>query len=628
MPKRAILVCQNSSCTSLGSAALVRDIEELAQGEIVVQEWGCLGHCGKGPNIEIQENGQRKAIKEGIKSFKKACSLVAAQDVDIPTSVEKVGKIKYEIRREPDTSQRMQLLDKAFGLIGGDTGSKSEPRLFSELLVLRSKEFLKSQVAKALKDAEMAANLLPGWAQAHLCLANALEASSRCAEGVAALERALEIGNGVNRGAVKRQMTRLERKAKEEAEREATAPPAEAASAEAAPVQGASPGSVVPVVAEEKNAPRTKSSSSSKAKSQPKPRTSSKAKPKAKSAGSEAGGVPDFLEWRVVERSRLNHNCIRLLLKSEQGAALQSQADCGPVWHIDLLKEELGEELKRAYTPVSDMKAYKEGSLEIMLKVYKDGKMTPHLSCQSVGSTVLVSAPIRTARVEDYSQGMVMIAGGSAVTVAIHLCEAVLQRFPGKPVHLAMCNHSAEDVLYADVFDKMLQKHQSFHVVHCVGAGPVPARQGGRAVWRSGRVDLSVLIMAPQHLKGVISGPRGLCQAGVNLFLKLGRTMESVNVLDELPAALDPDQAPSPREAVSKPTSPQLQVPLQQVQTPDATKGYAASAPPSFRVLDVSAKKAAVPQMSWCTLWRFCSAPKGSLIEEDGEGVPQAAKMA
>merc|ERR1719277_2238445 len=110
-----------------------------------------------------------------------------------------------------------------------------------------------------------------------------------------------------------------------------------------------------------------------------------------------------------------------------------------------------------------------------MLKVYPKGKMTSYLASLRPASTVLVSAPHPTIEVEPFSQGMLMIAGGSAVTVGIQVCVAVLrlldkQSSPG-PCVLVLCNHTAADVLYQERLEELLSSSPAFQVVHCLSAG-------------------------------------------------------------------------------------------------------------------------------------------------------------
>mmetsp|Transcript_63802 Transcript_63802/g.113218 ORF Transcript_63802/g.113218 Transcript_63802/m.113218 type:complete len:566 (+) Transcript_63802:233-1930(+) len=490
-----------------------------------------------------------------------------------------MGKLKYEIRRESDSKVKLEKLEKAFKTIGGEaSASKTNPRGLSELLVIRSKEFLRNQVARALQDAQTAVALAADFAQAQLALGSALEMSGRAAEGALALKTALEIDKGINKAAVKRQMNRLERKAKEQADN-----PQEAAVAVAPPPVVPEPPPQVAPAPKPKVAPKKKAVAKKKASSGDGAKGAKKATgdaekhaskkvaekpveaPKVeeaihvstpRSARADSEGGMDFVEWRLEETSKLNHNCIRMLLKSTN-IRLTSKHPVSDVWHVDFLREmDFGEELKRAYTPVSDKEAYRNGVLEFMIKVYPDGKMTPYLESLRPGSTLLVSPPAPTLRVEDY-EDIVMIAGGSAVTVALQICRAFFASRPSASIQLAMCNRTLKDVLYQNLFDELLGKHSSFRMTNCISSGDVmgsPAEEGIAGL-HSGRISSDVFPSGvPGNCKGIVSGPMGLCQAAVGIWAKLGRDPTFLNILDELPPPKEEADSPDSKAAESAST--------------------------------------------------------------------------
>jgi len=563
---------------------LVRDIEELANGECDVEEWGCLGRCGKGPNVELAFSSGEKRIVEGVVDWKNTLALVRDEaECEVPSKVKKLCKMKYEIRRAEDPAKRNEKLQKAFDFLGGEdtTAAAAEPMLLGSLLILRSKALLKDQLADALKDAQKAAELAPTWAQSQLALAAALEASGRAGDGAKALKAALDIGKGINKASVKRALTRLERKAKEEP----VAPvAAEATGAGTSPAAAASP----------KKKPTAKKASAPKDKAKKDPKVDSKDKKLAKAAEPVAPApveeeiLPDFLEWKIDSVRILNHDCISILLKSGDMKSIARQPDAGNAWHIDILKEgEMGNDLKRSYTPVSSAQEYKEGTLDLMIKVYPKGKMTPYLAGLRPGSGVLVSAPVRTLDPAEYP-GLVMIAGGSAVTIAIQMCQAVLSHHSGGvAVHLALCNKTAADVLYQDVFEGMLEKFPSFHVTHCISSGsvPVPDSPPGRAKWQSGRINASTLSVAELNLRGVVSGPMGLCQAAVDLWAELGRKADDLAVLDELPppgtASVSPETPVAAKVAAN--IVEESPLPQQETMQPQATASVTKAKLPSPR---------------------------------------------
>lgn len=679
-----------------------------------MEEYGCLNHCAKGPNVELQYRGGKKKVVEGIRTFKKAASLIEEKaEVRVPRSVYDLAKIKYDIRREVDQDTRRSKLEKCFSALGGPTmAAQNEPRLFCELLVMRSREYLKDDMAKALDDAQRAQELATDWAQPKLALANCLEALSRSAEAIEVLREALQIEKGINKSQLRRQIMRLERKAKgpdgapsPEAsltlgDASVSLAPATASLTPATASWTPATGSLTPATASLRPAmvalasdassasmPRqmlvqkTVSSGSSQAAGAtaslplrpaaalPIPRTiseptmphpmapakSASAKPQAKAtrspmklapplgvrqppqvrrkgsstfsstlsdtaktASSElrrykpkdsatsstnsalfasmmrqtsaqssssqgqsrrakpstrpsvdmsmtslsslsgevepeyderrglVEGTADFTPWKLESISKLNHDCLKMGLRSKKPKVTARHPPPGDVWHVDILKlERLGEELRRSYTPVSDAQAYKAGTLELMVKVYPHGKMTQHLASLGLGDTVLISPPRATFDL-DHVSALVMVAGGSAVTVALQICKAMLKRHPKDvPVRLALCNHTMADVLYSDVLSNLCRQKQWLHVTHYISGGELPKRptEADPAQFHAGRLSKEVLQDASSYAKLIVSGPPGLCQCAADLWVDSGKSQETLFILDELPEGVT--QAPS-----------------------------------------------------------------------------------
>lgn len=188
-------VCTGPECSKKCGPDLARDIEELAAGRCDIRASGCLDHCGKGPNIDVIKNN-KKTTYEGIVSFKAAEKLLKSEGGVKPTSIEsQVASLKYEARRISDSNQQSVIIEKAFKALGGQAKAEtSQPRLTAELLVMRARAFLERDAATAMKNAEKALELFPGYAAAHASIAAALEAMGRWQEAQDALHKAEEIG--------------------------------------------------------------------------------------------------------------------------------------------------------------------------------------------------------------------------------------------------------------------------------------------------------------------------------------------------------------------------------------------------------------------------------------------------
>jgi len=531
----------------------LRDIEEVCQGaDCEVQPWGCLGRCGKGPNVEVIEKSGARKIKEGVKSFSRMMEVVG--DSSRISGVEKeTAKLKFSLRREADTAKKDALLAQAFAKLGGNAkvAAAQYPWLYSTLLVLRSSHTMKAQPSNALDDAQQALALSPQWAQSHIACANVLESLGRAKEAAAEVKEAIQIGKGVELRALQRLLTRLERKGMQQQDG-----PTEAVLATAATP-------AVPAAVQDKVAKTSKQEKDAVESAGKKPKKERKEKSNAQKAVTQAAplqatqsaekidleAVPDFMPWVLDEVHSLNHNCLlmRFLLRDRPALCAALAEDLSSIWHIDLkVRLPDGEEVVRSYTPASDSSALSLGCIDLMVKVYPQGKMTQHLASLRPSSSVLVSKPQCTLDPVEFPSGLVMVAGGSAVTVALQVCEAVckfLHTMPAKQmeppaqrgVHLVLCNHLTVDVLYARRFTELqVQYPEILQVVHCISRGPVPIGAAlGEATWRSGRFRMAALPSKSfNKLPAVVSGPPGLCRSALDALLAFGIPRLRVEVLD------------------------------------------------------------------------------------------------
>eukprot|EP00927_Polykrikos_kofoidii_P059783 TRINITY_DN54919_c0_g1_i1.p1 TRINITY_DN54919_c0_g1~~TRINITY_DN54919_c0_g1_i1.p1 ORF type:complete len:676 (-),score=124.66 TRINITY_DN54919_c0_g1_i1:50-2017(-) len=539
-----VRVCTSSSCTANGAQCVVRDIEDLCQGKASVEEWGCMGKCEIGPNVEISKGASVSTVTK-LKSFTAIADVVTKNlGVVLPPVAKKVGQMKYDIRRESEASKVLTRLAAALSTIGGEVASeKSHPLLLAQLLLLRSKVYLTPSVGSAILDAEKATTLMPGSAFAFATYATALAAGFRHEDAVIAQKKAIEIGTGIDPGTSKRNLKRYERRAGEEsADPEGTAKQREAAAAKlAAPMETAGEAvatAAAPAAATAKT-PKAKGTGKALAKRTTIEKLPSPIDERLPSRGIFISGRPpsDSCQWQVIAVSKLNYNNFRLMLVTKEKAFTSAHTfPVKDVWHVDILKET--DDLMRAYTPVSDAADYTRGFLDFMIKVYPDGRMTSWLVTLKVGDTIQISEPCPTADPSMLSTGVFMVAGGSAVTVAIQLIKAVFERHENARAYLLLCNSNYVDIIFADKLAAMQERYPNFSVTHCISAGKLPENLvTGRSKYKIGRVCVEDLEGVDPEILGCVSGPMGLCQAALNVWTKSGRKAESFTVLDPLPPA-------------------------------------------------------------------------------------------
>eukprot|EP00929_Paragymnodinium_shiwhaense_P108279 TRINITY_DN74602_c0_g1_i1.p1 TRINITY_DN74602_c0_g1~~TRINITY_DN74602_c0_g1_i1.p1 ORF type:complete len:803 (-),score=205.59 TRINITY_DN74602_c0_g1_i1:70-2478(-) len=272
------------------------------------------------------------------------------------------------------------------------------------------------------------------------------------------------------------------------------------------------------------------------------------------------------VEWTVERAWWLNHNCARVRLKCLDVQSLGRSRHQEDVWHVVMVAEfafkvkdfEYREEVTRSYTPLTSVQEYLAGRMDLMVKVYPEGKMSQALASGAGTLTVKISPPLPLLIPERYRQGGggIVIAGGSAITTALQFCQQVLKRWMPTPsmeedadwdsqefeeepevaVWLLLCNTTRKDVVHRDQLGAMIEAHPKFQLIHVIESGAVLTDNSPQISWRSGRLSPAVLRDAAQSgLQAVVSGPPGLCKAAVEAWRGAGRDIEDMRVLDELP---------------------------------------------------------------------------------------------
>eukprot|EP00930_Biecheleria_cincta_P001798 TRINITY_DN102896_c0_g1_i1.p1 TRINITY_DN102896_c0_g1~~TRINITY_DN102896_c0_g1_i1.p1 ORF type:complete len:616 (-),score=149.63 TRINITY_DN102896_c0_g1_i1:38-1885(-) len=540
-------VCQGASCGGNGAIFAIRDIEDLSWGLATIETTGCLGHCGKGPNSATMDApGGRGKVTNKLAKFGKIVDYVTEgiPGFALNETQKKVNKLKYNCRRDDNADERKKLLEEALTAIESDEKAAGQnPELKAQVLLMRARETFKADKQSALRDAMAAVEILPSWAYGHVTLSQVQEFMSMPHQALASLKKGIELKWGIDAASLKRTLTRLEKRAAETPE-----PTEDELKAMLGDPAGAASGSAEGQKPKAKSKAKAKSTAkkdSDKAKSASSSSSSSKTKKKdeAKPKVVELEEHGEMEDWTISAVKQENHDCIRMELSCNK-APKNFQCES---WHVDLIADigDLHEEVRRSYTPVSTAAEIQKGFLDLMVKVYPDGKLTSHLKTLKVGDTLSVTTPHPTLETADYAAGLVMVAAGSAVTVGLQVCAAVLAK-AAVPVHLFLCNKTAEDVLFQDRFEAMLAAHPTFSVTHCLSQGAPPeSASSQKAKWQQGRLSQDLIAAAPQDLKAVISGPRGLCRTAYDAFLKTGRTEDQINCLDELPEAeAQPEETP------------------------------------------------------------------------------------
>lgn len=549
-------VCQGSACSSRGGDQLLRDIEELCGRDASAEPIGCLGRCGNGPNCEVTKSG-KKSVKEKVKSFREMEGLLT-DEIDgwaVQGTARQLAKLKFELRREDDKAKKKEKIAEGLAMLGPEEEAiKKMPRQYAEMLVIRARTIAKADPENAIRDAQQALALRPAWVQGHLALAAGWEALGNLAEAVKALTAGQELTKGSEHQTVGRQVVRLQGKIAKGQGNDKTVEPLPPKEQDPPKKKGTS------VSAFQKSTSRLASrifaDEPQQEKSEASPESFSNLEKETPAPTTQPDAPASSADWTVESVHWLNHNCIQLSLAAPpQTAMLHDQGD---VWHVDVTLETDDGPITRAYTPMSSAEEYRKGKLELMVKVYPDGKLSPKLAELKPGELVFVPEPVATLDPAEYEKGLLMVAGGSAVTVGLQVTEAVLKQYPTSVVYLIMCNRTYEDVLFDDKMEELQRQNSNFHVIHCLSQSGEVRIPGASSTWKGGHLDYALLRGIPSGLKAVVSGPPGLCRATVDHLTRLSWPNENIRVLDELPPPVIEEE---PEPMAEEPVQPQAPVP-------------------------------------------------------------------
>ncbi|KAK1923196.1 putative cytochrome-b5 reductase [Papiliotrema laurentii] len=137
------------------------------------------------------------------------------------------------------------------------------------------------------------------------------------------------------------------------------------------------------------------------------------------------------------------------------------------------VKDDKGKPVIRPYTPISTSE--QAGSLTLLIKEYKDGKLTPYISSLQIGQPLLFKGPIVKYKYEPntFERGL-CIAGGSGITPMWQLIKHSLDQPEDKTKWtLIFSNVSEQDILLRKEWDELASKHSDrLKVNYVLDKGP------------------------------------------------------------------------------------------------------------------------------------------------------------
>jgi len=175
----------------------------------------------------------------------------------------------------------------------------------------------------------------------------------------------------------------------------------------------------------------------------------------------------------------------------------------------------------RSYTPISNNRDL--GRLELLIRIYPDGKLGNYLKALQPGDRVEIRGPKGAMR---YRKGMSkelgLVGGGTGITPLFQIIRAVCEdKTDNTKLRLLYANRSEADIMLRKRLDAFAEASNGQFEVHYMLDKPPAGWQYG-----TGHIDKDVLKQkmpeVSEHNKVLLCGPPGLVNATKNNLVELG----------------------------------------------------------------------------------------------------------
>jgi cytochrome-b5 reductase len=239
-----------------------------------------------------------------------------------------------------------------------------------------------------------------------------------------------------------------------------------------------------------------------------------------------------YRKFPLGKRQEVSENVFRLMFKLPSS---QSTLGVPAGKYVKVRAKIDGKMVERNYTPVS---ADVQGYFDLVVKVYKNGTMSKHLTEQlKYGDEIEFSGPygdieykgngvFKIAGNEIRASKVGMVAGGSGLTAMLSIMRMILQDpTDTTQVYLVYANKSEEDIIIQGKLEQFQESHPNFKVQFVLEELPCRARtstrdQAKRETFPNyGTGHISPIIMK-RHLPEasldsllLICGPESMCRS-------------------------------------------------------------------------------------------------------------------
>jgi cytochrome-b5 reductase len=126
----------------------------------------------------------------------------------------------------------------------------------------------------------------------------------------------------------------------------------------------------------------------------------------------------------------------------------------------------------RYYTPISNQ--YDEGFFDIIVKSYKDGKVSKYFATLTPGKKVQFKGPVgRMSYKENMAKNIIMLAGGSGITPMLAVLGSIITTPEDQTsVKLLFANETENDILLKDELDEYFRSYPNFDLKYILNNPP------------------------------------------------------------------------------------------------------------------------------------------------------------
>ncbi|OCT78306.1 cytochrome b5 reductase 4 [Xenopus laevis] len=228
-----------------------------------------------------------------------------------------------------------------------------------------------------------------------------------------------------------------------------------------------------------------------------------------------------YRKCRLASKTDVNYNTKLFCFQLPQGCHLQV-----PVGHHIYLKMNIsGVDIVKPYTPVTScllpdaqyLPFCDKQCLHLMIKIYPNGIITPHIDSLTVGDYISISNPqgtFSTSQVEDVMD-VFLIAAGTGITPFVRLLQHVLTCVSSlRKAKLIFFNKQEEDILWKEQVEELSLADKRFEAQFILSEPSVK--------WTGHKGQISFSLLAESILRTEEGSKRIICICGPNAFVDQG----------------------------------------------------------------------------------------------------------